>query len=48
MNKMIPDELFPIVDEEGSEISVAPRSLCHDGKSKLLHYAKYQHVIYHH
>lgn len=30
-------ELFPIVDEEGNVIGEAPRSLCHDGKSFLLH-----------
>ncbi|MCX6300624.1 MAG: NUDIX domain-containing protein [Bacteroidia bacterium] len=45
MNKMIPDELFPIVDEEGNEISVAARSLCHNGKSKLLHPVVHLHLF---
>lgn len=30
-------EYFPIVDEEGNVIGEAPRSVCHDGKSFLLH-----------
>lgn len=30
-------EIFPIVDEEGNVIGEAPRSICHDGKSFLLH-----------
>lgn len=37
---MIPspsEEIFPIVDEEGNTIGKAPRSVCHDGKSMLLH-----------
>jgi isopentenyldiphosphate isomerase len=39
------DELFPVVDEDGNEISVAPRSLCHDGKSKLLHPVVHLHLF---
>lgn len=39
------DELFPIVDENGSQISVAPRSICHDGKSKLLHPVVHLHIF---
>jgi len=39
------DELFPIVDEDGTEISTAPRSICHDGKSKLLHPVVHLHLI---
>jgi isopentenyldiphosphate isomerase len=31
------DELFPIVDENGNAIGEALRSICHDGKSMLLH-----------
>lgn len=42
---MIPDELFPVVDEDGNEISIAPRSLCHDGKSKLLHPVVHLHLF---
>lgn len=30
-------EWFPIVDEEGNVTGQAPRSVCHDGKSFLLH-----------
>src|SRR4030042_911829 len=39
------DELFPIVDEEGNEISSAPRSICHDGKNKLLHPVVHFHLF---
>ncbi len=31
------EEIFPIVDEEGNTIGKAPRSVCHNGKSMLLH-----------
>jgi isopentenyldiphosphate isomerase len=40
-----PDELFPIVDEEGNEISNAPRSICHNGKSRLLHPVVHMHLF---
>jgi isopentenyldiphosphate isomerase len=39
------EEMFPVVDEEGNEISRAPRSLCHDGKSKLLHPVVHLHLF---
>jgi isopentenyldiphosphate isomerase len=39
------DELFPVVDAEGNEISCAPRSICHDGKSMLLHPVVHLHVF---
>lgn len=39
------DELFPVVDKNGNEISVAPRSLCHDGKSKILHPVVHLHLV---
>jgi isopentenyldiphosphate isomerase len=45
MNFSDSDEWFPIVDEEGKEISRAPRSVCHDGKSKLLHPVVHMHLI---
>ena len=32
-----PTEWFPIVDEQGNTIGEAPRNVCHDGKSRLLH-----------
>lgn len=31
------EEWFPVVNEEGVVTGRAPRSVCHDGKSKLLH-----------
>jgi isopentenyldiphosphate isomerase len=39
------DELFPVVDEAGNEISVAPRKVCHDGKSMLLHPVVHFHLF---
>jgi isopentenyldiphosphate isomerase len=39
------DERFPVVDEEGNEISSAPRSICHDGKSRLLHPVVHFHLF---
>jgi isopentenyldiphosphate isomerase len=45
MNSPIPDEWFPIVDENGNQISTALRSVCHDGKSKLLHPVVHMHLF---
>jgi isopentenyldiphosphate isomerase len=45
MQNNYPDELFPVVDEEGNEISLAPRSICHNGKSKLLHPVVHFHLF---
>lgn len=45
MNYSDSDELFPIVDEEGNEISRALRSVCHNGKSKLLHPVVHMHLL---
>jgi len=45
MNTLTPDEWFPIVDEDGNEISRAPRSVCHDGKSRLLHPVVHMHLF---
>lgn len=39
------EEWFPIVDEEGKIIGKAPRSVCHDGKSKLLHPVIHLHLF---
>lgn len=39
------DEIFPVVDEDGNEISMAYRSLCHDGKSMLLHPVVHFHLF---
>lgn len=45
MNKEVRDELFPVVDENGNEISRAPRSVCHDGKSMFLHPVVHLHLF---
>jgi isopentenyldiphosphate isomerase len=45
MNYSDPDEIFPIVDEAGNTIGEAPRSVCHDGKSKLLHPVVHVHLF---
>jgi len=39
------EEIFPVVDEEGNIIGEAPRSLCHDGKSMLLHPVVHLHLF---
>ncbi len=39
------DELFPVVDEDGNQISTAPRTVCHDGKSMLLHPVVHLHLF---
>ena len=41
---MIPEEIFPVVDEDGTVIGQAPRSVCHDG-SKLLHPVIHLHIF---
>jgi isopentenyldiphosphate isomerase len=38
-------EWFPIVDEEGNEISRAQRAVCHDGKSMFLHPVVHLHLF---
>jgi isopentenyldiphosphate isomerase len=38
-------EMFPVVDENGNTIGEAPRSVCHDGKSMLLHPVVHLHVF---
>jgi isopentenyldiphosphate isomerase len=38
-------EIFPVVDEDGNTIGEAPRSVCHDGKSKLLHPVVHLHLF---
>lgn len=45
MNTTDPDEMFPVVDEEGNEISRAFRSVCHDGRSMLLHPVVHMHLF---
>ena len=39
------EEWFPVVDEEGIVKGSAPRSVCHDGKSKLLHPVVHLHLF---
>lgn len=39
------EEIFPVVDEEDNIIGEAPRSLCHDGKSMLLHPVVHLHLF---
>jgi isopentenyldiphosphate isomerase/intracellular septation protein A len=43
--KLKNEEWFPVVDEEGRVIGKAPRSVCHDGKSKLLHPVVHLHIF---
>ena len=45
MKNSVSIEIFPVVDEEGNEISTAPRSVCHDGKSMLLHPVVHLHLF---
>lgn len=39
------EEWFPVVDKEGNTISIALRSVCHDGKSMLLHPVVHLHLL---
>jgi isopentenyldiphosphate isomerase/intracellular septation protein A len=39
------EEWFPVVNEDGKVIGQAPRSVCHDGKSKLLHPVVHLHLF---
>ena len=45
MMKLNSEEWFPIVNEEGGIISKASRSVCHDGKSRLLHPVVHLHLF---
>jgi isopentenyldiphosphate isomerase len=45
MKYPIPEEWFPIVDEDGNTIGKALRSVCHDGKSMLLHPVVHLHLF---
>lgn len=44
MKSYDPEEWFPIVNEVGKETGKAPRSVCHDGKSMLLHPVVHLHL----
>jgi isopentenyldiphosphate isomerase len=39
------EEWFPVVTEDGDIIRKAPRGVCHDGKSKLLHPVVHLHLF---
>ncbi|MBA4322231.1 MAG: NTP pyrophosphohydrolase [Odoribacter sp.] len=39
------EEWFPVMDENGQVTGKAPRSVCHDGKSKLLHPVVHLHLF---
>ena len=41
----VPEEWFPVVDEDGNTIGNAPRRVCHDGKSMLLHPVVHLHLF---
>jgi len=45
MNSKSFNEIFPVVNEDGNEISTAPRNVCHDGKSMLLHPVVHLHLF---
>ncbi|HUX95002.1 MAG TPA: NUDIX domain-containing protein [Bacteroidales bacterium] len=45
MNYSDPSEIFPVVDEDGNIIGEAPRSVCHDGISNLLHPVVHIHLL---
>jgi isopentenyldiphosphate isomerase len=47
LKKRLPknEEWFPIVDIEGKVTGKAPRSVCHDGKSFLLHPVVHLHIF---
>lgn len=45
MNYDSSDEVFPVVDEQGNVTGTAPRSVCHDGKSMLLHPVVHLHLF---
>jgi isopentenyldiphosphate isomerase len=42
------EEWFPVVDEDGKTVFKAPRSVCHDGKSMLLHPVVHMHLFNRH
>lgn len=45
MKNPTPEEWFPVVDENGNETGKALRSVCHDGKSMLLHPVVHLHLF---
>ena len=45
MKNFDPEEWFPVVDKDGNTIGKALRSVCHDGKSMLLHPVIHLHLF---
>lgn len=45
MKHLNAEEWFPIVDEQGNTIGEALRTVCHDGKSRLLHPVVHLHLF---
>jgi isopentenyldiphosphate isomerase len=45
MKNSVPEEWFPIVDEDGNALGTALRSVCHNGKSMLLHPVVHLHLF---
>lgn len=45
MKTTVPEEWFPVVDEQGNTIGRELRSVCHDGKSMLLHPVVHLHLF---
>jgi isopentenyldiphosphate isomerase len=45
MKPTSPEEWFPIVDEDGNTIGIELRSICHNGKSMLLHPVVHLHLF---
>jgi isopentenyldiphosphate isomerase len=45
MENSDPEEWFPVVDENGNTTGKALRSVCHDGKSMLLHPVVHLHLF---
>jgi isopentenyldiphosphate isomerase len=45
MKNSDPEEWFPVVDDDGNRIGEALRSVCHDGKSMLLHPVVHLHLF---
>jgi isopentenyldiphosphate isomerase len=45
MNKLNLEEWFPVVDEQGNTIDTALRTICHNGKSRLLHPVVHLHLF---
>jgi isopentenyldiphosphate isomerase/intracellular septation protein A len=43
--KLLKEEWFPVVDPEGRIIGKAPRSVCHNGQSMLLHPVVHLHLF---